>query len=81
MYELRTWLIANRERMIQTIVDETGKTREDALIAEIMFVADSLGFWAKNAPKFLADERVARTRRCSSAASSSSATSRSASSA
>ena len=58
MYELRSWLIANRNRVIQTIVDETGKTREDAQLAELMFVADSLGFWAKKAPKYLADERV-----------------------
>jgi acyl-CoA reductase-like NAD-dependent aldehyde dehydrogenase len=55
MYELRSWLIANRQRMIDTIIGETGKAREDAFTAEIMFTADSLGFWAKNAPKFLAD--------------------------
>src|SRR4051794_36113051 len=58
MYELRTWLIANRDRMLDTIVSETGKAREDAFVPEVMFVADSLGFWAKKAPKFLADERV-----------------------
>jgi acyl-CoA reductase-like NAD-dependent aldehyde dehydrogenase len=58
MYQLRRWLIENRERMIKTIVDETGKTREDALIPEIMFVADSLGFWSKKGPKYLADEQV-----------------------
>src|SRR5918996_4814075 len=58
MKAARRWLIENRERMIQTIVDETGKTREDAQLAEIFFVADSLGFWAKKAPKYLADERV-----------------------
>src|SRR3954469_2471127 len=50
MFQLRRWLIENRERMIQTIVGETGKTREDALVAEIMFVADSLGFWSKKGP-------------------------------
>jgi len=58
MYELRSWLIANRQRMLDTIMGETGKAREDAFTAEIMFTADSLGFWAKNAPKFLADEKV-----------------------
>ena len=58
MYELRSWLIANRARMLKTIMDETGKAREDAFVAEVMFTADSLGFWAKNAPKFLRDERV-----------------------
>jgi len=58
MYELRSWLIANRQRVLDTIISETGKAREDAFIPEVMFTADSLGFWAKNAPKFLADERV-----------------------
>src|SRR3954468_19075009 len=58
MYELRSWLIANRKRMLDTIVSETGKAPEDAFIPEVMFTADSLGFWAKRAPKFLADERV-----------------------
>jgi len=58
MYELRSWLIANRQRMLDTIMGETGKAREDAFVAEVMFTADSLGFWAKNAPKFLADEKV-----------------------
>ena len=58
IYELRRWFVENRERVMQTLIDETGKTREDALMAEIFFIADSLGFWAKRAPKFLADERV-----------------------
>ncbi len=58
MYELRSWLIENRQKMLDTIIGETGKAREDAFTAEIMFMADSLGFWAKNAPKFLADERL-----------------------
>lgn len=58
MKAARRWLIENRERMIQTIVDETGKAREDAQLAEIFFTADSLGFWAKAAPKYLKDERI-----------------------
>ena len=37
---------------------ENGKTREDALLAELYYLADSLGFWAKRAATFLADERV-----------------------
>src|ERR1700745_1289301 len=58
MYHLRAWLVENRERMIKQIGDGTGKTREDALVDEIMFVADSLGFWSKKGPKYLEDERV-----------------------
>ena len=46
------------ERVIDTIVSETGKTHEDALLAEIGYVASAFGFWAKNAPEYLADEKV-----------------------
>jgi acyl-CoA reductase-like NAD-dependent aldehyde dehydrogenase len=52
------WVVDNRDRIIETIVSETGKTYEDALIAEINYATSAFGFWAKNAPKFLADERV-----------------------
>ena len=31
---------------------------EDAQLAEVGYAADAFGFWAKNAPKYLADERV-----------------------
>ena len=58
MLEARKWLIQNRRRMIETVVEESGKTFEDAQLAEVFFCADSLGFWAKRAEKYLADERV-----------------------
>src|SRR2546426_7621396 len=47
MYELRYWIIQNRERLIRTVIAENGKTREDAMLAELWYVCDSLGFWAK----------------------------------
>ena len=52
------WLVDHRDEVIATIVAETGKTYEDALVAEIMYGVSAFGFWAKNAPKFLEDERV-----------------------
>jgi acyl-CoA reductase-like NAD-dependent aldehyde dehydrogenase len=52
------WLIEHSERVIQTIVSETGKTYEDAEFAEIAYAANAFGFWAKHAPSYLADERV-----------------------
>src|SRR5918996_6009694 len=58
MLEARKWLIETRQRMIDTIVEESGKTPEDAQLAEIFFTADSLGFWGKAAEGYLADERV-----------------------
>ena len=52
------WTLDNSERIIATIVAENGKTYEDAQLAEISYVASAFGFWAKNAPGFLADEKV-----------------------
>ena len=52
------WLMENSERVISTIVSETGKTYEDAEFAEIAYAANAFGFWAKNAPSYLADERI-----------------------
>jgi len=58
MRRAQKWVIANSRRVIETIVSESGKTWDDAQTAEIGYAAAALGFWAKNAPKFLAEERV-----------------------
>ena len=58
MYAARQWLVDNRDRMLSTIMEEAGKTREDAIVGDWAFVVDSLGFWAKRAPDYLDDERV-----------------------
>jgi acyl-CoA reductase-like NAD-dependent aldehyde dehydrogenase len=52
------WVIDNSERLVGTIVSETGKTHEDAQLAEVAYVANAFGFWAKRAPEYLADEKV-----------------------
>jgi acyl-CoA reductase-like NAD-dependent aldehyde dehydrogenase len=52
------WTMDNAERVISTIVAETGKTYEDAQLAELAYAANAFGFWAKKAPKYLADEHV-----------------------
>jgi acyl-CoA reductase-like NAD-dependent aldehyde dehydrogenase len=52
------WLMDNADRVIATIVSETGKTFEDAEFAEIGYAGNAFGFWAKYGPKYLADERV-----------------------
>jgi acyl-CoA reductase-like NAD-dependent aldehyde dehydrogenase len=58
MRRAQKWLLDNADRVVETIVSETGKTYEDAQLAEISYGANAFGFWAKNAPKFLADEKV-----------------------
>jgi acyl-CoA reductase-like NAD-dependent aldehyde dehydrogenase len=52
------WVMDNTEREIQTIVSETGKAWEEAHLAEVALVASAFGFWAKNAEKYLAEEKV-----------------------
>ncbi len=52
------WLMDNADQVIQTIVSETGKTFEDASLAEISYAGNAFGFWAKNGPEYLADEKV-----------------------
>jgi acyl-CoA reductase-like NAD-dependent aldehyde dehydrogenase len=55
---MQKWLMDNADRVTETIVSETGKTYEDARLAEIAYGGGAFGFWAKNAEKYLADERV-----------------------
>jgi acyl-CoA reductase-like NAD-dependent aldehyde dehydrogenase len=52
------WLLDNSDRVIATIISETGKTVEDAQLAEIAYGTAAFGFWAKMAPEYLADQRV-----------------------
>ncbi|HTW41091.1 MAG TPA: aldehyde dehydrogenase family protein [Solirubrobacteraceae bacterium] len=52
------WVMDNAERVVETIVSETGKTYEDAELAEIGYAGNAFGFWAKEAPSYLADERI-----------------------
>jgi acyl-CoA reductase-like NAD-dependent aldehyde dehydrogenase len=58
MLRAQKWLMDNAERVIETIVSETGKSWEDAQNAELSYGAAAFGFWAKNAEKYLSDERV-----------------------
>ena len=55
---MQKWVLDNDERFLDTLVAETGKTREDAVLAELGYAASSFGFWAKHARKYLADEKV-----------------------
>jgi acyl-CoA reductase-like NAD-dependent aldehyde dehydrogenase len=52
------WLMDNAQRVTETIVSETGKTYEDASLAEIGYAGNAFGFWAKQGPRYLADEPV-----------------------
>src|SRR5215218_8125327 len=52
------WVTDNQDRIVETIVSETGKTHDDAVINEVNYAATALGFWAKHAEGYLADEKV-----------------------
>jgi acyl-CoA reductase-like NAD-dependent aldehyde dehydrogenase len=53
----KKWLIANSQRMLETICAENGKTFEDGQV-EVSVAAGSFAFWAKMASKYLADEKL-----------------------
>ncbi|MHB8659137.1 MAG: aldehyde dehydrogenase family protein [Solirubrobacteraceae bacterium] len=58
MRRAQKWMLDNADRVIETVVSETGKTFEDAQLADLGYTVTALGFWAKEAEAYLADERV-----------------------
>lgn len=52
------WLADNAERVISTVISETGKTYEDAQLTDYSYVLSALGFWAKQGARYLADKRA-----------------------
>jgi acyl-CoA reductase-like NAD-dependent aldehyde dehydrogenase len=58
MLRAQKWTMDNAGRIVETICSETGKTFEDAELAEIGYAGNAFGFWAKYGPEYLADERI-----------------------
>ncbi len=58
MVRAQRWMLDNAERVIATVIEETGKTYEDAQGTDFGYTAQSLGFWAKHAAEYLADEHA-----------------------
>jgi acyl-CoA reductase-like NAD-dependent aldehyde dehydrogenase len=52
---LRNKILDQEAEIIDTIVAESGKTRSEALTAEILYVCASIEFYTKNAEEFLRD--------------------------
>jgi acyl-CoA reductase-like NAD-dependent aldehyde dehydrogenase len=52
------WMLDNADRIIGVVVSESGKTHEDAQLVDLGYTVSALGFWAKEAPEYLSDERV-----------------------
>ncbi len=58
MRRAQKWMLDNADRVLERVVSETGKTHEDAQLTDLGYTVSALGFWAKEGPKYLADERV-----------------------
>lgn len=56
--KLRAQILAERERLADTVVRESGKPRVEALFADIFVSLDTAAYYAKHAPALLRDERV-----------------------
>ncbi|MEA2218181.1 MAG: hypothetical protein QOJ35_807, partial [Solirubrobacteraceae bacterium] len=56
---MRQWIMDHADELVATIVSETGKTYEDAYMAELIYTGGAVSYWAKHAERFLADESVA----------------------
>ncbi len=57
LYGWRSRLMANRGGIVDTLVSETGKPRQEALL-ELLYIADLIGYYCSNAPKFLKDRQI-----------------------
>src|SRR3954449_4347285 len=52
------WMVANAERVVTTIVGETGRPADETQLAELAYGLSALEFWARMAPAYLGDERI-----------------------
>jgi len=55
--KLRDWLLDNSDRVLETMVAETGKVRPDAA-NEVIYLADLINFYGAKAPEFIGEEAV-----------------------
>jgi acyl-CoA reductase-like NAD-dependent aldehyde dehydrogenase len=55
---LARWLLDDAERVIETIVAETGKPYEDAQLLELGYTVSALSFWASHADRYLGERRA-----------------------
>lgn len=58
MRRAQKWMLDNADRVIDTVVRESGKTREDAQLTDLTYTVSALGFWASHAERYLAVEKV-----------------------
>ena len=55
---MQRWVVDNADRIARTIVGETGKAYEDAMLAEVMYGGGGVRVLGKRAPRWVGDRRV-----------------------
>ncbi|HYE76237.1 MAG TPA: succinic semialdehyde dehydrogenase, partial [Blastocatellia bacterium] len=58
MLALRELLLERQAEVVKTICNESGKPRFEAVALELSYACDALTFFAKNAARFLKDQKV-----------------------
>lgn len=58
LYRFRDLLIDHQEQIADILTAETGKPRAEVYGNELFYVCDAIGFWAKNAAKYLKAEKI-----------------------
>jgi acyl-CoA reductase-like NAD-dependent aldehyde dehydrogenase len=58
LYRFRDLLIDEEERLADIITSESGKPRAEVFGNELFYVCDVIGFWAKNAERFLGRKKI-----------------------
>jgi acyl-CoA reductase-like NAD-dependent aldehyde dehydrogenase len=58
LYRFRDLLIDEQERLASVLTSESGKPAAEVYGNELFYLCDVIGFWAKNAAKFLQTEKI-----------------------
>ena len=57
-YRLRDLVVDHAEKFVDIIIGETGKPRAEVYGSELFYVCDAMGFWARNAERYLRPEKI-----------------------
>ena len=58
LYRFRDLLIDHQDEIAETVAAETGKPLAEVYGNELFYVCDAIGFWAKNAARYLRPEKL-----------------------
>lgn len=58
LYHFRDLLIDHQDKIADILTAETGKPRAEVYGSELFYVCDAIGFWAKNAVKYLKPQKI-----------------------